>query len=46
MLSADFELGDEKDLAAGADRLEIGGLVDLAVNRDGGFLLELVADAG
>ena len=40
-----FELGDEEDLAAGADRLKIGGLVDLAVDRDGGFLFEVVAEA-
>ena len=41
-----FELGDEEDLAARADRLEIGGLVDLAVDCDGGFFLEVVAEAG
>jgi hypothetical protein len=38
-----FELGDEEDLAAGADRLEIGGLVDLTVDGDGGFFFEVVA---
>ena len=32
-----FEFGDEEDLAAFADRLEIGGLVDRAVDCDGGF---------
>jgi hypothetical protein len=39
-------LGDEEDFAAGADRLEIGGFVDLAVDRDGGFFFEMVAEAG
>src|SRR5712692_5368528 len=41
-----FELGDEEDLAAFADRLEIGGLVDRAVDRDGGFFDEVLAEAG
>src|SRR5260370_18475651 len=44
--SPPFELGDEKDLAAFADRLEIGGLVDRAVDRDGGFFDEVLAEAG
>jgi hypothetical protein len=30
----------------GADRLEIGGLVDLTVDRDGGFFFEVMAEAG
>jgi len=30
-------LGDEEDLAARANRLEISGLVALAVDRDGRF---------
>src|SRR6516164_2882632 len=46
MPSAPFELGDEEDFAAGSDRLEIGGLVDLAVDRDGGFFFEVVPEAG
>src|SRR5438270_14003981 len=41
-----FELGDEEDLAARANRLEIGGLVDGAVDRDGGFFFEVMAEAG
>ena len=32
-LVSPLELGDGKDLATGADRLELGGLVDLAVDR-------------
>ena len=43
VLSA-FEFGDEEDFAAFADRLEIGGLVDGAVDRDGGFFFEVVAE--
>ena len=39
-----FEFWDEEDFGAGADRLEIGGLVDLAVDGDGGFLFEVVAE--
>jgi hypothetical protein len=38
-----FELGDQEELGARADRLEIGGFVDLAVDGDGGFLFEVVA---
>jgi hypothetical protein len=45
VLSA-FELGDEADLAARADRAQIGGLVDGAADRDGGLFLEVVAEAG
>ena len=45
-LSAAFELRDEEDLAAVAELLEIGRLVvDLAVDRDGGFLDEMIAEA-
>src|SRR5712691_1637636 len=45
--SAAFELGDEEDLAAPADFLEVGRLiVDRAVDRDGGFLDEVFAEAG
>src|SRR5271154_1506706 len=45
--SAAFELGDEEDLAALADHLVIADLVvDLAVDRDGGLLLEVLAEAG
>jgi len=44
-LSSSFELGDEEDLGARAERLEIGGLVEGAVDRDGGFLFEVVAQA-
>src|SRR5712692_2080970 len=40
-----FKLGDEEDLAAFADRLEIGGLVDRAIDGDGGFLHEMIAEA-
>jgi len=32
-----FEFGDEEDFAALADRLEIGGLVEGAVDRDRGL---------
>jgi hypothetical protein len=35
---------NEEHLAARANRLEIGGLVDGAVDRDGGFLFEVVAE--
>ena len=38
-----LEFGDEEDLAAFADRLEIGGLMQRAVDGDGGFLFEMVA---
>jgi hypothetical protein len=38
-----FELGDEEDFAAFADRLEIGGLVERAVDSDGGFFFEMLA---
>src|ERR1700737_450785 len=41
-----LEFGDEEDFAAVADRLEIGGLVDRAVDRDGGFFDEVLAEAG
>src|ERR1700730_16538114 len=41
-----FELGDEEHLATRADRLEIGGLVERAVNGDGGLLLKVMAQAG
>ena len=40
-----FEFGDGEHLAARADRLEIGGFVEGAVDRDGGFHLEMVAEA-
>src|SRR3984893_11394184 len=42
--SAAFKFGDEEDLAAFADRLEIGGLVERAVDGDGGFFFEVVAE--
>jgi hypothetical protein len=45
VLSA-FELGDKEDLAARADRLEMGGLVDRAIHRDGGFFDEVLAQTG
>src|SRR5262245_5808778 len=41
-----FELGNEEDLATFADRLKIGGLVEGAVDRDGGFFFEVQAEAG
>ena len=41
-----FELRDEEDLATGADRLEIGGLVDGTIDRDGGFFGEMLAQVG
>jgi hypothetical protein len=41
-----FEFGDEEDFAAFADRLEIGGFVDGAVDGDGGFFFEMFAEAG
>src|SRR5579863_718857 len=45
--SAAFELGDEENLAARPHRLEIGGLVmDRAVDRDGGFFDEMLAEPG
>src|SRR5690348_9433065 len=44
--SAAFELGDEEDFAALADRLVIGDVVDFAVDRDGGFLLQMLAEPG
>src|SRR6266704_6282752 len=44
--SAAFELRAETDLAALADRLEVGDLVDLAVDRDGGLLFQVLAEAG
>jgi len=44
--SPPFEFGDEEDFAAFADRLEIGGLVDGAVDGDGGFFFEALAEAG
>ena len=42
--SAAFEFGDEEDFTTGTDRLEIGGLVDLAVDRDGGLFFEVVTE--
>ena len=45
-LLSPFKLGDEEDRAAGADQLEMGGLVYLAVDRDGGLFFEVVAQAG
>src|SRR5579872_6904886 len=43
--SAAFELRDEEDFAALADLLEIGRLVvNLAVNRDRGLLLKVLAE--
>src|SRR5579862_2564925 len=44
--SAAFELGDEEDFAALTDRLVVSDLVDLAVDRDGGFFLQVLAEAG
>ena len=44
--SAAFEFRDEENLTARADRLEIGGFVDLAVDGDGGFFFEMVARPG
>ena len=44
--SSPFELGDEEDLAAGTDRLEIAGLVEGAVDGNGGFFFEMMAQAG
>src|SRR5215831_3395304 len=41
-----LELGNEEDFAAFTDRLEIGGLVKGAVDRDGGFLFEMLTEAG
>src|SRR5215469_17725203 len=41
-----LELGDEEDFAAFADRLEIGGLMEGAVDRDGGLLFEMLTEAG
>jgi hypothetical protein len=41
-----LELRNEKDLAALGDRLEIGSLVDRAVDRDGGFFFQVQAQAG
>jgi hypothetical protein len=41
-----LEFGDEEDFATFADRLEVGGLVDCAVDRDGGFFDEMLAEAG
>jgi len=43
--SSAFELRDEENLVARANWLEIDGLVDLAVDRDGGFFFE-VAESG
>src|ERR1700751_1351012 len=43
---APFEFGDEEDFAPLPDRLEISGLVDGAVDRDGGFLYKVLAEAG
>src|SRR5215813_13673309 len=40
-----FQLGDEEDLGAWAERLEIGGLVESAIDRDGGFFFEMVSQA-
>src|SRR6201987_3713714 len=41
---APFEFGDEENFAAFADRLEIGGFVDRAIDRDGGFFFEMLAE--
>src|SRR5215469_15102226 len=41
-----FELWDEEDFAPLADRLIVGGLVKGAVDRDGGFLFEMLTEAG
>ena len=41
-----FELGDEKDLGAWAERLEVGGLVEGTVDCDGGFFFEMLPQAG
>src|SRR5436305_1549445 len=44
---AAFELWDKEDFAARADPLKIArGVVDLAVDRDGGLLLEVLAEPG
>jgi hypothetical protein len=43
--SVSFEFGDEDDLGVGADRPEIFGFVDLAVDGDGGFFFEVVPEA-
>src|ERR1700683_3848907 len=43
--SAAFELGDEEHLAALTQLLEVsGGVVDRTIDRDGGLLLEVVAE--
>src|SRR5215472_2583404 len=45
--SAAFQLGDEEDLAALAQLLEVPGLVvDLAVDRDGRLRFEMLAEPG
>jgi len=44
--SSTLKLGDEEDFAAFADRLEIGGLVERAVDRYSGFFDEVFAEAG
>ena len=41
-----FELGDEENFAARTDRLKIAGLVEGAVDGDGGLFLEVVAEVG
>jgi hypothetical protein len=43
---AALELRDKEDLAAFADWLEEGGLVDLTVDRDGRFFDEVLAETG
>jgi hypothetical protein len=42
MGSPALKFGDEEDFAAFADRLEIGGLVDGTVDRDGSFFFEML----
>src|SRR4051812_7742620 len=41
-----LDLRDEEHLGARRDRLEVAGLVDRAVDRDGGLLLQVLAQTG
>jgi len=43
MALAALDLGNKKDLAAGRHRLRINQLMDLAIQRDDGFLLQMPA---
>lgn len=45
-LSTAADLGDQVNLAIGVERRQIGVLVDLAVDRHGHPLLDLMAEAG